>query len=191
MNLFKALGLVSLFLLNVSCTGSVYIHNEPVPSHKDPRSYLFDKISVKFEPGNDPLAMDLFTRTVISRSLAREVHQVQDLNKASFPILSVDLSLKMDDHLTAKAFKEFGLGFSLFLLEPVFWFDVDYVANGTITLITDKGAIGPFAAYASSTTRAKWFSLGELATLHDKAQQDTFSAVVDDLLNQVRQRVSH
>lgn len=180
-----------VLMLNAACSGSHYLREGSNPPQKSYSGSLFEKIYVSFSKESDPFAIDLFTRMLISHLIAKEVYPVIDNEHPSFPLLTVDLALKVDEHPTQKALQEYALGFSLFLLEPFFWFEVDYIANGSLTLATQNGNAVPMIARVASQTQAKWLSLKELGIMHPKAKQETLSSLIENLLNQLRQHASH
>lgn len=174
----------------VGCTGAQYVPGQAaenvVPVRSSP---LFDCVRVHFSPETDAVAIDVFTEALISRRIAQHVLHVNDEKSGEGPLLEVDLKLTLDHHPTAKTIKNYFLGLTLFLLEPILWYDISYSVSGSLTLKETTKTMGPFLATADAATKARWLSLDKLAKLHANAQRDTLSRASDELLRQLQQRV--
>lgn len=181
-----------IFVLIQGCTGTAYLPAQGPPSGSLIRtSPLFERAAVYFSTETDPVAIDVFTQALISRRIAQHVMQVSNDKVTDRPLLLVDLRLSLDHHPTARMIKNYFLGFTLFLLEPILWYDIDYSVQGSLRVLDTKGLLGPFDAQAHSTTRARWLSLGELSNLNANAQRETLTHAADQLIGQIKQQIKH
>ena len=73
----------------------------------------------------------------------------------------------------------------MFLLEPVIWYDYDFVVEGTVGVIRNGERIQTISARSDATISAKWLSLSEVAKLEadalSKAKRGLYYQILRDI----------
>jgi hypothetical protein len=77
--------------------------------------------------------------------------------------------VEADVHTGAMFAKSFFTGFTLFLLEPVFWYDFDYKLAGNINVLKDGKVVKKVSATTNATISTKWLSLSDVSALEAQA----------------------
>ncbi len=78
--------------------------------------------------------------------------------------------------------KSFFTGFSLFILEPVFWFNYDYTLTGTVDVMVGKNRMATLQANSSGEMSMKFLSLSEVQSLEGKTLAMAKDALYRQLL---------
>jgi len=88
----------------------------------------------------------------------------------------------VDRHSGATFAKGFFTGFTLFIFEPLIWYDFDYTLAGNVDVIKDGKIIKRVNAKTDATVSVKWLSLSDLAKLQDetliKAKKSLFQQLI-------------
>jgi hypothetical protein len=99
--------------------------------------------------------------------------------------LETQFNIKPDLHSGANAAKGFFTGFTLFLIEPVVWFDQDYILEGRAVVTKNGQRIKDVTARTDANISTKWLSLGELPTLEaealGKAKKSLYLQIMKDI----------
>jgi hypothetical protein len=115
--------------------------------------------------------------------------------KVLYPMRSdekVDLALdsqftaKVDTHSGANFAKSFFTGFTLFLLEPVIWYDFDYVLEGRVMVSKNGEKIQDVTARSDATVSTKWLSLGDAQRLETEALAKAKKSLYLQLMREIR-----
>jgi len=89
----------------------------------------------------------------------------------SRPDDKVDLTLDarfdvlFDANMGSNMTKSFFTGLTLFILEPVFWFDYNYNLKGSVTIVRDNARVQTLEAASDAEMSMKFLSLGEVQQL--------------------------
>jgi len=83
--------------------------------------------------------------------------------------LESKFDVKFDPNNGSNLTKSFFTGLTLFLLEPVFWFDYYYTLNGTVDIMEGKTKIRTLQASSAGEISMKFLSLSEIQNLEGQA----------------------
>ena len=99
--------------------------------------------------------------------------------------LDAQFNIKPDLHAGANAAKGFFTGFTLFLIEPVVWFDQDYILEGKAVVTKNGQRVKDVTARTDANISTKWLSLAELPTLEaealNKAKKSLYLQLMRDI----------
>lgn len=188
----KLLALVLISLALVGCTGTqVTVKPDPMtistanlPKH--------DKVGVRSEGsqsssyGPSGNMTEGFAQAIKETGFAKEV--AYPLRSDENVNLAVDtqFTIKPDLHSGANFAKGFFVGFTLFLIEPIVWFDQDYILEGS-AVVTRNGQRSPaVTARTDATISSKWLSLGQLPTLEVEAITKAKKSLYLQLMREIR-----
>ena len=100
--------------------------------------------------------------------------------------LESQFSARADLHSGANFAKAFFTGFTLFLLEPVIWFDYDYIVEGNLTVTKNGERMQSINARSDATISAKWLSLSEVQRLEAEALSKAKRSLYLQLIRDIR-----
>lgn len=100
-------------------------------------------------------------------------------------IIDSKFNIIFDPNMGSGMVKSFLTGLTLFLLEPVFWYDFDYEFVGKVDLYEGKVLKKTYDAQTSAEMQMKFLSLGETVTL----ESDTLTKAKASIYNQLVRKV--
>lgn len=188
--LFSLLLVIGMGIIATSCTGT-RMNVTPSP----------DSLTSTFPKTYNALAVrELAANRVyppagnLVRGFADELERSNLASNIYYPARSgdkVDLTLNskfdvsMDPHMGYLMLKSFVIGLSLFILEPVFWYDYDYALVGQIDVLKEQNKVDVLKAKTDANIGMKWLSLGKAQTLEGetlgKAKQSLYRQLLESL----------
>jgi len=99
--------------------------------------------------------------------------------------LDTEFSVKNDMHSGANGTKAFFTGFTFFLLEPIMWYNYDYILEGK-AIVTKKGQrMGEVSARSDASISMKFLSTGDAQTLEAEALTKAKKSLYEQLLREI------
>jgi len=114
----------------------------------------------------------------------------------SRPDDKVDLTLDarfdvlFDANMGSNMVKSFFTGLTLFVLEPVFWFDYNYNLKGNVAIVRDNARVQTLDAVTDAEMSMKFLSLGEVQQLEGNTLNKAKESLYKQLLIQLNQQCS-
>ena len=169
---------LSLSIILTGCTG-VRSSVRPDPSTLQAKySQKFVGIGLKDVPGDRlyPPAgriTDSFARDLEVSGIAKNVYYPARPDDPTELVLESKFDIAMDPHMGSLMAKSFLIGLTLFILEPVFWYDFDYAMTANVDLIKNGQRYKSITAKTDATIGMKWLSLSEAQTLEGDALKNS------------------
>ena len=163
---------IIVILAITGCTGTqVKLNHEPTTqSFNQP----YTAVGVRDVPATKtlPIAGNLteaFSNELRTSGFAKEVYYPLRPDDKVDIALDSQFNVEADTHSGSMFAKSFFTGFTLFLLEPVFWYDIDYKLSGNVNVMKDGKLLKQVTATTDATISAKWLSLSKLPALEAEA----------------------
>ena len=100
--------------------------------------------------------------------------------------LDTEFTVRNDTHSGSAFVKSFFTGFTLFLLEPVMWYDFDYILEGKAIVTKNGQRMGEASARTDATISAKWLSLGQVQSLESEALSKAKKSLYEQLIRDIK-----
>ena len=100
-------------------------------------------------------------------------------------VINTKFNIIFDPNMGSGMTKSFLTGLTLFLLEPVFWYDYDYEFDGKIDLYEGKVLKRTYEAQTSAEMKMKFLSLGEAVTLESDTLTKAKASIYSQLVKKV------
>ena len=188
----KIIPLILFSLAMVGCTGTqVTVKPDPmtVSTANLPRH---DKVGLRAEGsqsssyGPSGNMTEGFSQAIRETGFAKEVAYPLRSDENVNLAIDTQFTIKPDLHSGANFAKGFFVGLTLFLIEPIVWFDQDYVLEGS-AFVTKNGQRSPaVTARTDATISSKWLSLGQLPTLEVEAITKAKKSLYLQLMREIR-----
>ena len=196
MNRNVGLILTCLVLLVSGCTGSVVNVNPDPASLKVAISKKCGSIAVKEASSVHvyPPAGNLVPGLVnsLERSgLFDKVYYPSRPDDKVDMILDSKFDVIFEPNMGSNMTKAFFTGFTLFLLEPVFWYDYDYKLSGQIDIKKEENKTGTITAATDSSMSMKFLSLSEAVKLEGETLAKSKESLYKQLLMKLDDYCSH
>jgi hypothetical protein len=128
---------------------------------------------------------EAFGNEMRSSGFAKEVYYPLRPDDNTEITLESQFNVDVDTHSGSAFAKSFITGFTMFILEPLFWYDFDYKFAGAVGLFKDGILIKQVSAVTDATMSVKWLSLGDVASLEaetiTKAKKSLFNQLLNDM----------
>lgn len=179
---------VIVILMITGCTGTqVKLSHEPITQTFN-QSYT--SVGVRDVPAVKtlPLAGNLteaFSNEIRTSGFSKEVYYPFRPDDKVDIVLDSQFSVEADTHSGSMFAKAFFTGFTLFLLEPVFWYDIDYKLAGNINVLKDGKLLKQATATTDATISAKWLSLSKLGALEAEALVKAKKSLFQQLMHAI------
>lgn len=186
--------LVGVFLFSLSligCTGTEMVVKPDPNTQSTSVGKRFQTVGVKPKPSDFPSypgagnLADGFANTIGESGFAKQV--LYPLRTEDKPEIVFDsqFSARADTHAGANFTKAFFTGFTLFLLEPVIWFNYDYVLEANVAVLKNGERTQTINARSDVTLSAKWLSLSDLQRMEPEALTKAKRAMYYQILRDV------
>lgn len=187
--------LVGLFLFSLSligCTGTEMIVKPDPNTQSTTVAKRFQSVGVKPKqsdypsyPGAGNIA-DGFANIIDESGLSKQVFYPLRPDDKPEIVFDSQFSARADTHGGANFAKAFFTGFTLFLLEPVIWFNYDYILEANVGVLKNGERIQTINARSDVTLSAKWLSLSDLQRMEPEALTKAKRALYFQILRDVR-----
>jgi hypothetical protein len=128
---------------------------------------------------------DDFTSAIRTEGLAKDVYYPLRPDDKVDVVLDTKFESSVDTHGGSLALKSFFIGFTMFLFEPLIWYDFDYVLSGEVSIFKNKQLIRKVSAKTDASISAKWLSLSDIKKEQDnmivKAKKSLFSQLMTEV----------
>jgi hypothetical protein len=188
----KFLALVFISLSLVGCTGTqVTVKPDPMtlsvanlPKHDKVGLHAEGSQSSSYGPSGN--MTEGFAQAIKENGFAKDVAYPLRSDENVNLAIDTQFTIKPDMHSGANFAKGFFVGLTLFLIEPIVWFDQDYVLEGS-AVVTKNGQRSPAVnARTDATISSKWLSLGQLPTLEVEAITKAKKSLYLQLMREIR-----
>ncbi len=179
-----------LISVGTGCTGTqVKINPEPLVLSQSLNS-AYNTVGVRDVPSEKQLPVagnltEAFSTEIRTSGFSKEVYYPFRPNDKTDILLDSQFSVEADTHSGSMFAKSFFTGLTLFILEPFFWYDIDYKMIGNVSVIQDGKEVKKVSSKADATISAKWLSLSKLQELEGealaKAKKSLFSQLMRDI----------
>ena len=167
----------------IGCTGT-QIKVTPIP--QSVYSYYlqppYEKIGVNSIKTSDSTITDGFASALKETGFAKTVFYPMRSDDKTDIILDSQFKLSADEHTGAGYAKNFFTLLTLFLLEPAFWYDIDYTLEGSAIILKEGKRVGQVNAQSEATVSAKLLSLDDLGKISvealEKAKQSLYYQMI-------------
>lgn len=191
MNL-KLLGVFLFSLSLIGCTGTEMVVKPDPNTQSTTVSKRFQSVGVKPKqsdfpsyPGAGNIA-DGFANIIDESGFSKQVYYPLRPDDKPEIILDSQFSARADTHGGANFAKAFFTGFTLFLLEPVIWFNYDYILEANVGVLKNGERIQTVNARSDVTLSAKWLSLSDLQRMEPEALTKAKRALYFQILRDIR-----
>ena len=184
------LGIVALSSA-YGCTGTRVIVKPDLTSIKPPTTKDCGKVAVteinadgsaSKIPGASVLA---FAKYLEHSGLFDEVYCPTRPNDIFSLSIESKFSVKRETNNGLSAAKAFITGLSLFVLEPIFWYEYNYVFSGHVDIIKESKTVASYDAKTDADLSSKLLSLDDLDVLQNKLWpagiETTFAQLLRDI----------
>ncbi len=178
---------VILIVMLTGCTGTqIKVRPEP-GTHKFTQSYA--SVGVRDVPTEKkvpaPGLTEAFSNEIRTSGFAKDVYYPFRPDDKVDIVLDSQFSLEQDQHSGSMVAKAFFTGLTLFLLEPFFWYDIDFKLAGNVNVLKDGKVVKQVNAETDATVSAKWLSLSELPTLAAEAAAKSKRSLFQQLMQAI------
>jgi hypothetical protein len=182
--------LVPLFL--VGCTGTqIKVKPEPmaVSTTNMPKYDIVGLQALSSEtPSYGPSGnlTEGFASAMKEHGFAKQVAYPMRPDEKVDIAVDTQFNIKPDLHSGANAAKGFFTGLTLFLIEPVVWFDQDYVLEGKAVVTKNGQRLKDVTARTDANISTKWLSLGDIPSLEAEALSKAKKSLYLQLMKDIR-----
>ncbi len=125
-----------------------------------------------------------FVQEIETSGLAKAVYCPVRPDDKVDAMLETKINVTMNPHMGPNMVKAVLTGFTLFVLEPVFWYHYSYALSGDVVVVKD-GKRTSIGAQSDGTISMKWLSLSHAQSLEaesiKKAKQSLFRQLIQKL----------
>ena len=186
--------IVTAFLFSLSlmgCTGTEMVVKPDPNTQLTSVSKRFQSVGVKPKSADYPAyagagnMADGFANTIEESGFSKQVFY--PLRPADEPEIVFDsqFSARADTHSGANFAKAFFTGFTLFLLEPVIWFNYDYILEANVAVLKRGERIQTINARSDVNLSAKWLSLSDIQRMEPEGLTKAKRALYYQILKDV------
>ncbi len=181
------LAMVAAVMLLSGCTGTqIHVNPDPASMQLPPATRKCGTVAVReltptriYAPAGNPTAD--FARELVQSGMFDTVYYPSRADDKADITLEGKFDVGFEPHMGANMAKSFVVGFSLFLLEPVFWYDYGYDLQGRVDIYGEKQLIRSVDATSHGEMSMKFLSLAEVTDL----EQETLDAAKRSLYRQL------
>ena len=188
----KWLGLALVSLSLIGCTGTEMVVKPDPNTQSTSVTKKYQTAGVRPKQSDFPSyagagnISDGFANAIEESGFAKQVmYPLRGDDKPEI-VFDSQFSAKADTHSGANFTKAFFTGFTLFLLEPVIWFNYDYVLEANIGIIKNGERIQTINARSDVSLSAKWLSLSDIQRMEPDALAKAKRALYYQILRDVR-----
>lgn len=182
-------------LLLASCTGTKIVVQPPVDSVPATFSNEFAAVGVR-ELTSDHVYGSAGN---VVQGFANELRTTGLVSETYFPArpddpvdvtLDTRIDVTVNQNTGSAMVKAFFTGLTMFLLEPAFWYHIDYKLVGHVDVLHGNRKLGELDADSDARMSMKFLSLSEQQTLEGKAlseaKKSLYRQLLDDLVKRVK-----
>ena len=129
---------------------------------------------------------DSFARDLEVCGIAKNVYYPARPDDPTELVLESKFDIAMDPHMGPSMAKAFCTGLTLFILEPLFWYNFDYNLTANVDLIKNGQRYKSITARTDADMGMKWLSLSKAVTL----EADTLKNAKESLSRQIIQKLA-
>lgn len=187
----KSLLLILVPLFLIGCTGTQMKIKPEAMAVSTTNLPKYDNVGLRTLPGETSSygpggnLTEGFAAAMKDQGFAKQVAYPMRSDEKVDIALDAQFNIKPDLHAGANAAKGFFTGFTLFLIEPVVWFDQDYILEGKAVVTKNGQRVKDVTARTDANISTKWLSLGELPTLEaealNKAKKSLYLQLMRDI----------
>jgi hypothetical protein len=170
------------------CTGTqLKLSHEPTTqSFNQP----FTAVGVRDVPSTKTLPMvgnltEAFSNELRTSGFAKAVYYPLRPDDVVDIALDSQFNVEADTHSGSMFAKSFFTGFTLFLLEPFLWYDIDYKLSGNVNVMKEGKLVQQATATTDATISAKWLSLSKLPALEAEALSKAKKSLFQQLMQAI------
>jgi hypothetical protein len=182
--------IISLCIILLSgCTGMHQGVQPPPETLQQKFDQKFSSVGVKemtadrVYPPSGWLAQD-FAREIEASGLAKAVYFPSRPDDKVDAVLEAKFNVVMDPHMGKLMLKSILIGLTLFILEPVFWYDFDYALVGHVEIVKGENRI-PIEEKTNSTISMKWLSMGEAQKMESEVIKNSKKSLFLQLIEKI------
>lgn len=192
----KLLLLITIFLL-VGCQGykstTIPTYSNNIPRFNSPIKTVgieYNKVEysgsawtfarVKPEVLSEVLLKSDFTKTVIS--------PIKEMDEVDL-FLEVSISSEADAYIISGLIKSFAIGYTLFLAEPILWFDQDFTLKGKVKIWQNMKLLGEVTATASLKEEFKMYDMYLKMEQMKEGQEYLNTVLAKELIKKIHQKI--
>lgn len=182
---------LTTLLAFAGCSGTSVVVR-PDPQGLSPTtSKQFSTIGVRAEPAASvfPAAgepVSGFASALDQSGIADRVYYPMRPDDSTDAVFDTQIDVTCDRNSGSNFVKAFFTGFTMFLLEPFFWFEQDYVLSGNVDVVKASGSRLRLNATTTATASVKFLSLNEADKLEGEALQRGKESLYRQLLGQLQ-----
>lgn len=186
------LGFIFFSLSLIGCTGTESLVRPDPNTQSTSVTKKYQSVGVKPRPSDFPTyagagnISDGFANAIEESGFAKQVFYPLRGDDKPDIVLDSQFSARADTHNGANFTKAFFTGFTLFLLEPVIWFNYDYILEANVGVIRNGERIQTINARSDVSLSAKWLSLSDIQRLEPEALTKAKRALYYQILRDVR-----
>lgn len=191
MNL-KFIFVILIALTLIGCTGTEMVVKPDPNTQSTTVTKRYQSVGVKPKqsdfpsyPGAGNIA-DGFANAIEESGFSKQVFYPLRADDKPEIVLDSQFSARADTHGGANFAKAFFTGFTLFLLEPVIWFNYDYVLEANVAVLRNGERMQTINARSDVNLSAKWLSLSDIQRMEPEALTKAKRALYYQILRDVR-----
>ena len=128
---------------------------------------------------------EAFSNELRKSGITKEVYYPFRPDDKADIVLESQFNVALDPHSGSAFAKSFFTGLTLFIIEPLFWYDFDYTLSGTVDVVKNGKVIKQLSAVTDATLSVKWLSLGKVASLEGETLAQAKKSLFQQLINDV------
>jgi hypothetical protein len=188
---FKSLLISILALTLIGCTGTEMTVKPDPNTQSTSVTKRVQSVGIKPKqselpsyPGAGNIS-DGFANAIEESGFSKQVFYPLRADDKPEIVFDSQFSARSDTHGGANFAKAFFTGFTLFLLEPVIWFNYDYVLEANVAVLKNGERIQTINARSDVNLSAKWLSLSDLQRMEPEALSKAKRALYYQILRDV------
>jgi len=184
--MIKAILMLAVLFFS-GCTGTqIKVTPDPANMSSNYQQSRYETVGVSSLNSSSGQMSEGFSNTLKTSGFAKK--SLYPLRADDKPDLTIETDFKVssNENTGSNFTKSFFTGFTLFLLEPVFWYDFDYTVEASAIVTKAGNRVGRYEAKADATVSVKWLNLRDLKEQAPKALGEAQKSVYYQLMNQIR-----
>ena len=187
----KSIGIFIFALTLIGCTGTEMTVKPDPNTQSTSVTKRVQSVGIKPKQSEFPSypgagnISDGFANAIEESGFSKQVFYPLRADDKPEIVFDSQFSARADTHGGANFAKAFFTGFTLFLLEPVIWFNYDYVLEANVAVLKNGERIQTINARSDVNLSAKWLSLSDLQRMEPEALSKAKRALYYQILRDV------
>jgi len=186
--------MLSILLFISGCTGTKVNVYPSTSDMNNKCEHKYASISIKDLPSDyvyPPAGkvVEYFAHELDESGICEEVLYPSRRSDKPDLTLETKFDVQIDPHMGISMLKAFATGLTLFILEPVFWYNFDYEFKGSVNVLKNGEVVDQINKQAESQISMKYLSLANAQKLEGKAIADAKKSLSNQIIMDLNKKM--